>query len=596
MIKKVDKSADKKTPARGKGSTQNPQDKLDTKVSLIKGDNTIESRAGLSEDEFALSYYSGATGEGTVIEPPYVFKTLIELTQENNTLGQCVTAMEVNIDGTGADIKPKHDEKVTAAEEAQIDAALDFFAEPFPGQSFMTQRRALRRDLESTGNAFLEVMRNAKREIIFLKPIDVTTMRCARLAEAVPVKRSVMRNGVNFEVEVLLRERVFVQKIGTTTVYFKEFNASRDINKSTGEWAEKGSDLAAAERGTEVIHLTVNKDTNTPYGLPRWLNQLPSVLGSRAAEELNLDYFSSGGIPPVLIIVEGGAFVTGAKTQLENMLDGKAKKKNKAAVVEVMSTSGGLDSKGSVKVQVERFGSEKQQDSMFEKYDENSEKRVRSSFRLPPLFVGRTDDYTHATAITSYMIGESQVFAPERVEFDEIMTVTILKELGFGDFKYISKPITLKDRESQLKGLDLASKLGSVSGEDMIDAINEATGTTLPFTEEGISVSAKAAESTTTTTGAVAKSTGIQKMDSFDVLELATEYTAYAGLDGSKKKFTKGEQESLKKRMKSMTKADRDLFDSIVASRIYTDTHHDTEGMKEIGCCATALITGDKHA
>ena len=40
---------------------------------------------------------------------------------------------------------------------------------------------------------------------------------------------------------------------------------------------------------------------------------------------------------------------------------------------------------------------------------------VWSSFRLPPIFVGITSDYTRATASESREVAEEQVFEPERV-------------------------------------------------------------------------------------------------------------------------------------------------------------------------------------
>ncbi len=94
--------------------------------------------------------------------------------------------------------------------------------------------------------------------------------------------------------------------------------------------------------------------------------------------------------------------------------------------------------------------------SMFEKYIEKCDKRIRRAFRIPSQFMGMSEDFTFATAVSSAMVAEAQVFACERHEFDEIINLTIMQELPNGDqFLYRSKTLSLRDAESQLKGLDM---------------------------------------------------------------------------------------------------------------------------------------------
>ena len=168
------------------------------------------------------------------------------------------------------------------------------------------------------------------------------------------------------------------------------------------------------KRGSELLILGINPDVTTPYFLPRWINQLPSVIGSRAAEEQNLQFLDAGGLPPAIVFIQGGTLIKDTSDQLRMYLSGLNKNKNRAVVVEVQSVSGSLDAAGKVDVKVERFGSAQSQDSMFTNYDEVTEEHVRVGFRLPPLFLGKAVDYNFATAQTSYMVAEAQVFLPER--------------------------------------------------------------------------------------------------------------------------------------------------------------------------------------
>lgn len=446
--------------------------------------DAVGSHAYEPEDEFT-QWYVGGQANGQLLMPPYLPASLVRLCQENNTLGPCIDAMVTNCDGTGFDFEADDNEANDREDDSKIDALKEFFHEPWPGESFLTQRQELRRDLERTGNAYLEVLRNVVGEVIFLRRVDAKMMRIVKLDTAVPVEKTIKRGGVELKVTVMVRERRFVQLLnGITLVYFKEFGASRDLDKKTGNWAQPGQQLDASLRASEIIHFTVNIDAHTPYGVPRWVGQMPSVLGSRKAEEFNLDFFDNGGIPPALIILEGGALVPDTRKALENkVVFGPAKDKNRIQILEVQATGGSMDKVATARVTVERFGDAGSQDSMFEKYDDKCEVRVRRAFRLPPIFVGAAQDYAFASAVASYTVAEAQVFKPERDEFDEIISMKLLPALGFAGYRMKSKPLVIEDATLKLQGIETAISTQAVDMEDVIGEINDATGTNLKFKE-----------------------------------------------------------------------------------------------------------------
>jgi capsid portal protein len=188
------------------------------------------------------------------------------------------------------------------------------------------------------------------------------------------------------------------------------------------------------------MHFQVIPDAHTPYGVPRWINQMPSVLGSRKAEEFNLEFFDNGGVPPVMILLQGGTLGSETRKAIEQMSTGEAKTNNRMQILEVEPTGGSLSQTPQAKVTVERFGGDRTTDSMFEKYDERCEERVRRAFRMPPIFVGQSKDYNFATAFASYVVAEAQVFKPERDAFDEIFTMRLLPAMGhFGLGRYCSR-------------------------------------------------------------------------------------------------------------------------------------------------------------
>lgn len=450
--------------------------KEDTKA-LLTG--TVE---GFPEDVFANQYATSALPTGNsvaIIAPQYAPGTLYSLITQNNILSQCVEVMEVNIDGTGHSIDLKEDAKENETEKVLLE---NFFNEPYPGKSMISIRRSLRRDMETTGNGYLEVIRNAADEIAFINHCDATITRLLMLDAPVMTEKEVMRGGKQVKMKMHMRERRFVQEINQNKTYFKQFGSKRDLDKDTGKWAEEGRRLPIEKRASELIHFTISREPKTPYGSPRWINQLPSILGSRKAEEYNVEFFDAGGLPPVLLIIQGGTIGDTVKEQIQAHLSGKGAK-HRAAIVEATSTSGTLDSTGSVQVKVERFGAERQQDAMFQTYDDSCSTHVRTSFRLPPLFTGQAGDYSFATAYASYLVAEAQVFWPERELFDSVINHTIAKELGSKDYRFRSLPLSMVDVQNQLKALEMVADK-HISGEELVAKLNEIVGLGMQYEEQ----------------------------------------------------------------------------------------------------------------
>lgn len=497
------------------------------------------------------------TNKFNSLAPTYDPTSLQLISYQNNTLRQCIAAMISNIDGTGFEIKRKDGGKIiqvvspdspkpppqpkqpipnpTALPKSQPggtgftlpapppkpmpkvgqpwppDATADpilmdppdvaklkaFWDEPYPGVSFKTMRKRLRDDLETTGNAYLEVIRDQSGNIALLNPMDAKLTRLIRHDDnPVAVEETINRSGVPGEeqkVTLLVHERRYVQIIGLNARFFKAYKATRELNAQTGIWSTDSNEMILPQdKATEVIHFMVDRDVLTPYGIPRWINQIPSVMGSRKAEELNLEFFNHGGIPPAIIMIQGGTLSPQGRTALTGYLSGQAKFKQRGVVMEIASSSGDLNSASQVKVTTEKFG-DTEHDSKFEAYDDKCTQRVRSSFRLPAVLIGLEESYNYATVQTAVMTAEDQVFHPERVLFDEIINSTIMKELDEeGIYLFESKRMTAKFLDEQIKALTIAK--GLVDGKSLVDAINDIVGLDLKFDEQADAIAKQTAQ------------------------------------------------------------------------------------------------------
>lgn len=428
------------------------------------------------EDQFDTLYFSETNQQGIALMPPYNPTKLKQIAHENNTLLQCVQCMEVNVDGTGYVVTPRNpDDSSNAKEEDTLES---FFDTPFPNETWISIRRKIRNDLETTGNAYLEVLRTLDGTIAMLRYQETDFMRLCRLSEPRLVDKTVIRAGKPVTLKLWMRERAFVQIIGMRKVYYREFGASRGLNSSTGVWAD-GS-LPMDVSATEIIHFKASPGVGTPYGIPRWENNLPAALGSRKAEILNLEYFDTGGLPPAIVLVEGGILAEEVATALKAYLSGTASSKQRAVVVEALSNTGTLDSAGQIRIRVERFGASAS-DALFMKYDVSTQDRMRLSFRLPPLFLGDTVGHNFATAEASYLLAENQVFAPERDAFDAMVDRMVLRSMGMETMTVKSKPISIRDVTQQLAAMGMVKDI--VDGENLVHSVNTAVDLELKYKE-----------------------------------------------------------------------------------------------------------------
>ncbi|NIT54873.1 MAG: hypothetical protein GWN00_01095 [Aliifodinibius sp.] len=546
------------------------------------------------EDQFMGLYWSADNKDGTVLQPPYSIPTLERLVEENNALDPCISAYEVNIDGSGyvvekdeIEIDPKNTKDSTGK------GFIEFLREIAPGVSFVSLRKANRRQMEMTGNGYLEVVRSiTKEEILFVNSLKSSTMRLLKLGAPVTVTRVLRRFGKDIPARVQVRERFFVQMVGTKKVYFKSFGGTQDINRLTGEI---GTNIPIKDRGSEIIHLKVKEAANSPYGVPRWISQVPSVVGSRKAEEVNLEYFESGGIPPVIAFILGGMLGDAVRKQLENIFI-NPKAKTRGAVVEVHPSGGSLDKESKPSVEIEKFGSESTKDSMFESYDEKCEKRVRRSFRLPPLFVGLSDDYNYASAYISYRVAEGQVFSPEREEFDDIWNMTVMKDLDpTGSYTLRSKQISITNIENQLKALGMTKGMDGIDSQNWVTVLSEIASVDLVYDEEAAEDEKQFRRdlltgNTQNQNAPQEPGSQVAKGDS-DVVGLVEEFCKAFNLTPSENTYTDADTIIILERVKYLNKSDRQIFDAILSARTLPGEYHDRLGSQSLcGCVVDHMI------
>jgi len=424
--------------------------------------------------------------KGLTIEPPFDMLTLAMLGEHNAELNQCVEAMEVNIEGFGHRFVPR----VKAPDGEQLPKKLgnlvnrervrliNFF-EYATQESFKMFRRKLRKDLEFTGNCYFEVIRNAAGRIQGFTHIPSYQMRMGRLEEEPRlVDRKVLELQEDNSVKVITiqewrRFRPYIQsKVihrrnlsalgGWKLRWFKDFGDPKIYDNRTGQEAD--GTLEPKYRANEIIHTRIYSP-RTSYGLPRYIGNLLSIFGDRAAEEVNFITFRNNNIPSMVVAVSNGQLTEGTVQRIESFVESQIQGSDNYSKFLILEAEGLMEGEdgGNIKMEIKPLTKEQHKDALFQNYSGNNRDQVRRAYRLPPIFVGRSDDYTRATAESSRVLADEQIFAPERDEVDELFNRIIFPEMEIVYHKYKSNSPNTTDNPQLVKILAGAEKTGGMT-------------------------------------------------------------------------------------------------------------------------------------
>jgi PBSX family phage portal protein len=499
-----------------------------TSSSNDQGTNALPS----ADDVHTLFTVAGA------LFPPYDPEVLSSLMEHSNSLRPNVDAYKTNIDGFGYRLDPVFDTNDPKMSEKLADAMyLDRLAEaelrgevlaPYPTAeeiakkrvevealmrlerakleswletcavelSFQELRRRTREDHEVTGNAYWEVVRNAANDIAEFHLVPSYSMRLAPIEHVlhdVRVRRKI--TPLRYHPATIRRRfRRFIQIVLDRIVFFKEFGDPRVISKRTGRVYANEEELTKDSQhdgpATEILHFKIYSP-RSPYGIPRWIGNLLSVLGSRASEEVNYLYFDNKAVPPMALLISGGKLAREAKSQIESYIADNIRGKenfHKILIVEAEPAAGGPKTPqvetGRVRLELVPLRDSQQEDALFQGYDQANQDKVGSSFRVPRLLRGDTKDFNRATADAALQYAETQVFQGERSSFDDFINRTVLSEMGIRFWKFVSNSPVNRDPLDMTKILDSISETNAFLPNELREIAGDILNKVFPKLEQ----------------------------------------------------------------------------------------------------------------
>jgi PBSX family phage portal protein len=511
------------------GTIKDAVEQLGERVPLVKAhlvgrERVADSNVVAGVDDAARVFM----GTGAVA-PPYDPDTLCLLLENSNSLRQNIDAYVTNIDAFGHRFEPVVDLDASDADQRIANAIYierlklkedprrrddpdvralsttptpeevaarkrevaelmrmersrleNFFEYCCVDSSFVTLRRRMRLDLELLGNGYWEVLRNGAGEIVQFVYVPGFTVRLLPLdPELVEINHKVKISDLAFDtVKVRCRFRRYVQVFEAETVFFKEFGDPRVVSRKTGRVHPSVEALVAVDPSdgpaTEILHFRVH-NPRSAYGVPRWIGNLLAVLGSRQAEEVNFLYFENKSVPPLALLVSGGRLSAQSIPRIEDFIENHIRGKrnfHKILILEAepSGAGGNIEHTGRLKIELRPLTAAQYSDALFQSYDERNIDKVGQSFRLPRMLRGDIRDFNRSTADAALHFAESQVFEPERQEFDFIINRKLLAEMGIRFWRFVSRSPVNRDPATMteiIRGLVNANVLTPEEGRQL---------------------------------------------------------------------------------------------------------------------------------
>lgn len=452
------------------------QQKLNVRVFKTEG-LSVNSKQ-IYDDPFQSSY-----GDD-IVQPPYNLKELKAIGEYSTIIQQCIDAYKTNIVGFGFQPEYVFDmnddtlstEEKRAAEEEWIRLEefirylnYDEEAETILGYAL--------EDREKMGNGYIEVLRDSLNRPAGIEYVDGQYMRIGARTVPEEVEYFITENGQKKQIKRWRTFRKFVQMINGKKVYFKEYGDPRIMNLTNGKFDENTPENL---RATEIIHFKIGSGT---YGIPRWIGHIVHLYGARKAEELNYLYFKQGRHVPAVITVENGMLSEDSYAAIQEYMNGIEGVENahkflllEAEGIEQEGLSVGDEKITPVKVEIKPLAEILQQDALFLEYDQKSRDKIRSAFRLPPLYTGESQDYNKATADTARKVTEEQVFQPERNNIVGKLNTLFLPDLNIFNVRLALKGPNFGDPLETANALTPFINAGAAVPNDLRDLLGQLLG------------------------------------------------------------------------------------------------------------------------
>jgi len=410
--------------------------------SSVKQYTTKTHSKQIQADLFANIY-----GQCGLVEPFYKSGQLAQLVELNVFHSRCVKTKARDTAGNGWELKPTENLEHEASQE-QYKVGYGFLSGQWPPLSTSLDR--MMNDYETLGNGYLEVVREGDA------PEGLFGLVTHIPGHTVRIHRDYNK---------------YAQIRGLKRRWFKAVGYEKDINFDDGTEMDLGT-MDASKRASELIQMSSYHSRSDYYGIPDIIPALGAIIGTIAARDYNIKFFTNFGVPAYAVYISGDYDLGTPDSDGEYPLVKKIKEYFSKLTREPHSTLVfGIpsDSGGNVEVKIEPLAVEVKEAS-FKIYRRDNRDEVIASHGMPPYRVGidETGSLGGSTATESTDIYIQSVINPRQEMIEQHFNRFVLPSLGITDWQFKLKPIDTSQEEHDQSIADFLFKNGAMKPNELI--------------------------------------------------------------------------------------------------------------------------------
>jgi len=325
----------------------------------------------------------------SIIEPPFDLAKLMAWTEISVPHCACIHTKVQDSVGIGWHLEQEDDNSNPIAKE-ELE---EFFNNVNEDEDIITVAKKVGLDFEGCGNGYIEIVRDAKGKVSALYHIPAISVRVHKT------------------------KKLYVQRVGAKTVWFKKFGDERLIDNTTGLVA--GDKIAPEVLANEVVHLKQYTWRSAHYGLPDWLPALASMLGEMKEKDYNLNFFSSYGIPAYAVLLKGMDMTEELEETVKKYFETEIKGNPHRTMVFSVPSGGEI---------VFEPLSVQQKEASFRVYKRDNRDDVLTAHRVPPYRAGIViqGQLSGGVATETDRIYQTSIIEPKQRSFEWIINVLLI--------------------------------------------------------------------------------------------------------------------------------------------------------------------------
>ena len=385
------------------------------------------------------------------IDPPENLDRLAQLTQVSPIRRSCIQAITLNTVGLGVHVVPREgmEDDVEEDDERRALDLLNACARRDIRSGAPTFAALIQRakwDEQEVGNGYIEVSRSrltGQIDGLFHAPGKRVRRLSDRTGWVVGTRGGSAEDRIRFD------------NFGDKVQYDGNRHPMPRLQPGNGKRWNRN----------ELIAFQLYTSESRDYGLPPDTQLAWDYLGDKNAAETNLGFFDGQGVPPTTFFIsvepedkEGNRqTVEISPKTVKAIADTMRSSSNKNKRVAIVPLPAGAN------VQREDMAQISDRDVGFVAYRADNRRRTLGAWRVSPIFVADIEDAGKYTADVERAITKEQVFDPEQHGWEEKLSDTLLRDLGFPHLKFDFTEIEIETDDTRRQAANDAADRGVIT-------------------------------------------------------------------------------------------------------------------------------------